>query len=163
MSDDCGACDGKNLWEWSRLKIRLYTFRQSTVPQKQFINRYHIFRTSFNIIWKKIFVTNFPILMHSFNLPTTSTANICYIWWIFFSWCTLSDCSTLHSESKSKSNNAYSVISVNTVFLEGDKNNENIALFLLGNLKCGCRRSLHILLWEQRILFVCFWMIRHKN
>ena len=32
------------------------------------INRYHfskIFRTSFNIIWKKIFVTNFPFLTDS--------------------------------------------------------------------------------------------------
>ena len=29
-------CDGDDLWQWSRLEIRLYAFR-STIPQKQFI------------------------------------------------------------------------------------------------------------------------------
>ena len=29
--------DGEDLWQWSRLEIRLNAFRQSTVPQKQFI------------------------------------------------------------------------------------------------------------------------------
>ena len=29
--------DGEDLWQWSRLKIRLDAFRWSTVPQKQFI------------------------------------------------------------------------------------------------------------------------------
>ena len=29
--------DGENLWQWSRLEIRLITFRLSTIPQKQFI------------------------------------------------------------------------------------------------------------------------------
>ena len=29
--------DGEDLWQWSRLKIRLNTFCRSTIPQKQFI------------------------------------------------------------------------------------------------------------------------------
>ena len=29
--------DGGDLWQWSRLEIRLNTFRRSTIPQKQFI------------------------------------------------------------------------------------------------------------------------------
>ena len=29
--------DGEDLWQWSRLEIRLNTFSQSTIPQKQFI------------------------------------------------------------------------------------------------------------------------------
>ena len=29
--------DGEDLWQWSRLKIRLNAFRRSTIPQKQFI------------------------------------------------------------------------------------------------------------------------------
>ena len=29
--------DGEDLWQWSRLEIRLNAFRWSTVPQKQFI------------------------------------------------------------------------------------------------------------------------------
>ena len=29
--------NGKDLWQWSRLEIRLNTFRWSTMPQKQFI------------------------------------------------------------------------------------------------------------------------------
>ena len=29
--------NGEDLWQWSRLEIRLNTFRQSTIPQKQFI------------------------------------------------------------------------------------------------------------------------------
>ena len=30
--------DGEDLWQWSRLEIRLNAFRRSTIPQKQFIN-----------------------------------------------------------------------------------------------------------------------------
>ena len=30
-------CDGEDLWQWSRLEIRLNAFRRSTIPQKQFI------------------------------------------------------------------------------------------------------------------------------
>ena len=30
-------CDGEDLWQWSRLKRGLNTFRRSTIPQKQFI------------------------------------------------------------------------------------------------------------------------------
>ena len=36
----CGVSeirDGEDLWQWSRLEIRLNTFRRSTIPQKQFI------------------------------------------------------------------------------------------------------------------------------
>ena len=29
--------DGEDLWQWSRLEIRLIAFRQSIIPQKQFI------------------------------------------------------------------------------------------------------------------------------
>ena len=29
--------DGEDLWQWSRLEIRLNDFRQSAIPQKQFI------------------------------------------------------------------------------------------------------------------------------
>ena len=29
--------DGEDLWQWSRLEIRLNAFRRSTIPQKQFI------------------------------------------------------------------------------------------------------------------------------
>ena len=29
--------DGEDLWQWSRLEIRLNAFRPSTIPQKQFI------------------------------------------------------------------------------------------------------------------------------
>ena len=30
-------CDGEDLWQWSRLEIRLNAFRRSTIPQKQFL------------------------------------------------------------------------------------------------------------------------------
>ena len=30
-------CDGEDLWQWSRLEIRLNAFRRSIIPQKQFI------------------------------------------------------------------------------------------------------------------------------
>ena len=40
-----------------------------------------IFRTLFNIFWKKIFVTNFSFLMYS---PTLLTAKICQGWQKFF-------------------------------------------------------------------------------
>ena len=30
--------DGEDLWQWSRLEIRLSTFHRSTIPQKQFIH-----------------------------------------------------------------------------------------------------------------------------
>ena len=36
----CGVSeirDGEDLWQWSRLEIRLDVFRRSTIPQKQFI------------------------------------------------------------------------------------------------------------------------------
>ena len=36
----CGVLemrDDEDLWQWSRLEIRLNTFRWSTIPQKQFI------------------------------------------------------------------------------------------------------------------------------
>ena len=36
----CGVSEihnGEDLWQWSWLEIRLNTFRQSTIPQKQFI------------------------------------------------------------------------------------------------------------------------------
>ena len=42
-----------------------------------YISRYHfsqVFRTSFNIIWEKIFVTNFPFLMDSLKLLYTLIA-----------------------------------------------------------------------------------------
>ena len=29
--------DGENLWQWSRLEIKLNAFRRSAIPQKQFI------------------------------------------------------------------------------------------------------------------------------
>ena len=29
--------DGEDLWQWSRLEIRLNAFRRSTIPQRQFI------------------------------------------------------------------------------------------------------------------------------
>ena len=29
--------DGEDLWQWSRLEIRLNAFRRSTIPQKEFI------------------------------------------------------------------------------------------------------------------------------
>ena len=29
--------DGEDLWQWSRLEIKLNAFRRSTIPQKQFI------------------------------------------------------------------------------------------------------------------------------
>ena len=29
--------DGEDLWQWSRLEIRLNAFRRSTIPQKQFM------------------------------------------------------------------------------------------------------------------------------
>ena len=32
-----GIRDGEDLWQWSRLEIRLNVFRRSTIPQKQFI------------------------------------------------------------------------------------------------------------------------------
>ena len=30
-------CDGEDLWQWSRLEIKLKTFRRSTIQQRQFI------------------------------------------------------------------------------------------------------------------------------
>ena len=36
-SGSAQARDGEDLWQWSRLEIRLITYRRSTIPQKQFI------------------------------------------------------------------------------------------------------------------------------
>ena len=50
--------DGEDLWQWSRLEIRLNTFRRSTIPQKQFIIIIIIrgvFRTPWNI-WDGTFL-----------------------------------------------------------------------------------------------------------
>ena len=53
--------NGEDLWQWSRLKIRLGAFRQSTIPQKQFI---------FNIIisWFKTFTNKQNCKFISFNI-----------------------------------------------------------------------------------------------
>ena len=40
--------DGEDLWQWSRLEIRLNAFRRSTIPQKQFIFIIIISHTSIN-------------------------------------------------------------------------------------------------------------------
>ena len=49
------------------------------------ISRYHflkLFRTWFNIIWRKIFIANLPFLTNSPNStpPTPLMAKICYVW-----------------------------------------------------------------------------------
>ena len=36
-SDVWEICDGEDLWQWSRLEIKLNALRRSTIPQKQFI------------------------------------------------------------------------------------------------------------------------------
>ena len=41
-------CDGENLWQWSRLELKLKSFRRSTIPQKQFI-RYNFLRFDVDI------------------------------------------------------------------------------------------------------------------
>ena len=33
--------DGENLWQWSRLEIRLNAFRRSTIPQKHHHHHHH--------------------------------------------------------------------------------------------------------------------------
>ena len=40
-------CDGEDLWQWSRLEIKLNALRRSTIPQKQFI--IILIEESFNI------------------------------------------------------------------------------------------------------------------
>ena len=40
-------------------------------------NFLHFFKTSFNIVWKKIFVTNFPFVTNSSKLPTPLMTKIC--------------------------------------------------------------------------------------
>ena len=34
-------CDGEDLWQWSRLEIKLHTFCHSAIPQKQIIIIHH--------------------------------------------------------------------------------------------------------------------------
>ena len=46
--------DGKDLWQWSRLEIRLYAFRRSIIPQKQFIIIIHIAQPAFTCSKLKI-------------------------------------------------------------------------------------------------------------
>ena len=46
----CSQCVGdhygEDLWQWSRLEMRLNPFHQSTIPQKQFIIIHHWFAKS---------------------------------------------------------------------------------------------------------------------
>ena len=51
--------DAEDLWQWSRLKIRLNVFRWSTMPQKQFII----------IIIITIIISNSPIVCRRFQPP----------------------------------------------------------------------------------------------
>ena len=44
---------------------------------------FYKFLTSFNIIWKKIFITDFPFLTDSLKCPTPLTAEI-EVWQKFF-------------------------------------------------------------------------------
>ena len=41
--------NGKDLWQWSWLEIRLNVFRWSTIPQKQFIIIYCLFKIKGNV------------------------------------------------------------------------------------------------------------------
>ena len=41
-------CDGEDLWQWSRLEIKLNTFRRSIIPEKQFIKN-NLCRTFLNL------------------------------------------------------------------------------------------------------------------
>ena len=56
-------CDGEDLWQWSRLEIRLTVFCLSTIPQKQFtiISKWMYFLIKdddllkkYNTIWDKV-------------------------------------------------------------------------------------------------------------
>ena len=47
-------CDGQNLWQWSRLEIRLIAFCWSTIPQKQFI--IIINSKLVNVKWRNLYV-----------------------------------------------------------------------------------------------------------
>ena len=44
-------CDGEDLWQWSRIEIRLNAFRRSTTLQKQFIKKTLIFN---ELMWHLI-------------------------------------------------------------------------------------------------------------
>ena len=41
--------NGKDLWQWSWLEIRLNAFRWSTIPQKHFIIIYCLFKIKGNV------------------------------------------------------------------------------------------------------------------
>ena len=80
--------DSEDLWQWSRLEIRLNAFRRSTIPQKQFINSsIHLLLilvlTFFLIYWKKyIFLIVKYITYGIFDAP--SHCILCYYSSSFF-------------------------------------------------------------------------------
>ena len=65
--------DGEDLWQWSRLEIRLNAFCRSTIPQKQFI--IIIIKTSPKLKFILPFVF-YEINIDSINIPWISFADI---------------------------------------------------------------------------------------
>ena len=51
--------DGEDLWQWSRLEIRLNAFRRSTIPQKQFIIIISLPKTTFLLNNRVLFKSTF--------------------------------------------------------------------------------------------------------
>ena len=77
--------EGTSLWKFVG-KISSQDLLFLVVFISFYISRYfpHIFRTSFNNIWKNVLVTNFPFLKDSLKPPTPLTAKIYSVWQKFF-------------------------------------------------------------------------------
>ena len=71
--------NGEDLWQWSRLEIKLNTFHQSTIPQKQFIIIIIIIIISIqNYTRHDLTLANLMELPKSRNFPImTSLINFC--------------------------------------------------------------------------------------
>ena len=69
--DVLGIQDNEDLWQWSRLKIRLNAFRRSTIPQEHFfiviiiiINFWKSFLFSRKFLWKLKYWKIFFLICH---------------------------------------------------------------------------------------------------
>ena len=65
--------DGEDLWQWSRLEIKLNTFRRSTIGQKQFI-----------IIIIKEFLVSIGVMLQTFYAKYLNDLNEILWYWQYF-------------------------------------------------------------------------------
>ena len=74
--------DGEDLWQWSRLEIRLNTFRRSTIPQKNssLSSSYITFRPKVEITSDKMQTDKWPQNDKLVSISHKKEEEIWYLW-----------------------------------------------------------------------------------